>query len=426
MAELAEAAQIIKLMYDGIEMGFKAGLAGIGAIRKGIQLLVLWLDREKLLGKTTLKDMLKQGGELQVFRFDKRDYKEFQKLAKQYGVLFSEIPQTDKNSKTMEVFFQSDSISRMNMVMQRLSTCKIVSYDGYLSGMSPADMDKLIDVLKGQNAELAAKVNSKDPDVMKTAEKYIKAATQVQAKTDAKSDAKTVAAKELGAAGVEAPAAEKSVKQNTPGRTTQGGSRKESENKKTNVKVDAYSRERVNAIRNRIIALSKSSDDDLVGFTFPKSRITAESPNYYVVRVPGAENRFIWLDKKDMLESENSKELISFFDRNKDYALVDQTNKVADRLKGQELNDRYSDIVKQTEAELKEALKSKEHDAEKGRRDQRPEKNTQSERRNSAKDRGDGDRNGNRVSRDQHDGKATTRKRSSSQVVHTAKSGKSR
>ena len=50
--EIAEAVQIIRVAYDGIEIAMKVGSDGIEAMKKVLNVLKGMLDYEKNLGRT--------------------------------------------------------------------------------------------------------------------------------------------------------------------------------------------------------------------------------------------------------------------------------------------------------------------------------------------------------------------------------------
>lgn len=60
--ELAEAVQIIRVAYDGIEIAMKVGSDGIEAMKKVLAVLKGMLDYEKNLGRTSMRKLLMRGG----------------------------------------------------------------------------------------------------------------------------------------------------------------------------------------------------------------------------------------------------------------------------------------------------------------------------------------------------------------------------
>ena len=94
--EIQEAVQIIRVAYDGIEIAMKAGSGGIKAMQKIFEVLRGLLDYEKSLGKVNMRKLLMKGGDLQVLQFKSEDMKKVEKLAKKYGILYSVLPNINK------------------------------------------------------------------------------------------------------------------------------------------------------------------------------------------------------------------------------------------------------------------------------------------------------------------------------------------
>ena len=69
MSEIADAVQIIRVTYDGIEIALKMGSASIHSMQKALDLIVGMLAHEKEMGRTNLKGLLAKGGDIQVLSF---------------------------------------------------------------------------------------------------------------------------------------------------------------------------------------------------------------------------------------------------------------------------------------------------------------------------------------------------------------------
>ena len=70
------------------------------------------LDQEKLSGKTSVKQLLKSGGDLQVFKFQTEDLATVKKMADKYGILYSILPDLNKSDGMSEILFHSDVYKR--------------------------------------------------------------------------------------------------------------------------------------------------------------------------------------------------------------------------------------------------------------------------------------------------------------------------
>ena len=67
--ELAEAVQIIRVAYDGLEIAMKVGSDCIEAMKKVLAVLKGMLDYEKNLVRTSMRKLLMRCVDLQVLEF---------------------------------------------------------------------------------------------------------------------------------------------------------------------------------------------------------------------------------------------------------------------------------------------------------------------------------------------------------------------
>ena len=116
--EIAEAVQIIRVAYDGIEIAMKIGSDGLNAVKKVLGVLKGMLDYEKNLGRTSMRKLLMRGGDLQVLQFDNSEIGKVKRLAKKYGILYSMMPNINKNQT--EIIFHSEAVPRINVMLQKM------------------------------------------------------------------------------------------------------------------------------------------------------------------------------------------------------------------------------------------------------------------------------------------------------------------
>ena len=86
MSEIQDAAQIIKVSFEGAEIILKMGNTGWQFVKDICAVFKKVLDQEKLSGKTSVQKLLKMGGDLQVFRFETKDLERVKALANKYGI----------------------------------------------------------------------------------------------------------------------------------------------------------------------------------------------------------------------------------------------------------------------------------------------------------------------------------------------------
>ena len=121
--EIQEAVQIIRVAYDGIEIALKVGSGSIEELKKAIEFIKGVLDYEKTFGKTSMKKLLMKGGDLQVLQFDSNEIKKVEKYAKKYGILYSILPDKNKDGLS-ELIFHSEAVPRANVLLQKMGKGK--------------------------------------------------------------------------------------------------------------------------------------------------------------------------------------------------------------------------------------------------------------------------------------------------------------
>lgn len=150
MSEIADAVQIIRVTYDGIEIAMKMGSASIHSMQKALDLIVGMLEHEKEMGKTNLKGLLAKGGDIQVLSFADEDLKKFRKLAKKYGILYSEMPDADRKDGLTEVMFHSEAAPRIRMMSQKLQDGRVWGMDEYLKSGNEEKLNQLLRYLENE------------------------------------------------------------------------------------------------------------------------------------------------------------------------------------------------------------------------------------------------------------------------------------
>lgn len=148
--EIQEAVQIIRVGYDGIEIAMKLGGASLEQIKEAIEFLAAVMDHEKAMGKTDMRRLLMKGGDLQVLQFATEDQKQVEKLAKKYGILYSVLPDINKKDGMGEIIFHTEAVPRVNMMLQKLKSGRLATFDDYLKNGDGKEMDKILSFLKKQ------------------------------------------------------------------------------------------------------------------------------------------------------------------------------------------------------------------------------------------------------------------------------------
>lgn len=82
-------------------------------------LLALARDNKKVMGKTQLGRLLKEGKELKPFRVKESDLKDFAKRAKQYGILYTAV-KDKRGTGIIDLITNVDYVAQVNRVMERM------------------------------------------------------------------------------------------------------------------------------------------------------------------------------------------------------------------------------------------------------------------------------------------------------------------
>ena len=117
--EGTEAADL--MIREGIQLT-EASIRLMAAGSKNLAafLFALARDHKKLMGKTSMANLLREGKELKVFRIRAEDMDEFRRYAKQYGVLFAGVRDTKLDDGTIDLITNIDYVSQVNRMMERM------------------------------------------------------------------------------------------------------------------------------------------------------------------------------------------------------------------------------------------------------------------------------------------------------------------
>ena len=130
--EIMEAIQMLRFGYDGIKLGLDVTGSSIREAKNLTIFIVGLLNHEKTQGKTSLKKMLKNSGNLQVLQIKEKDVKEFEKLAGKYGILYSKMPDINKGDGMKEFIFPVEATPRVNALIEKLGNGKLEDIAEYV------------------------------------------------------------------------------------------------------------------------------------------------------------------------------------------------------------------------------------------------------------------------------------------------------
>ena len=340
--EIQEAVQIIRVGYDGIEIAMKVCGGTIAGMKKALDFLIAVMDHEKTLGKTDMRRLLMKGGDLQVFQFPTEDRAKVEKMAKKYGLLYSVLPDINKKDGMSEIIFHTEAVPRVNMMIQKLKSGRIATFDDYLKNGDEKEMDKVLSFLKGQkkgndslHTEEAAKAGEALEGLIEKVGNYAM-------------EKKSISVEEVKENfSLENEQAEKVV-----GQLERIGvlSKEEGGQRKVLMDKDVFLN-RMKGYRElaqRMQAVAAAQNPDLADITITKKLITEENDHAIKTRIPGTwgENaQYVWINKDKAMEIHEGKTILTFLDRDKDYKIYSADNRVVATMKGKELYEGHYDSV---------------------------------------------------------------------------------
>ena len=340
--EIQEAVQIIRVGYDGIEIAMKVCGGTIEGMKKALDFLIAVMDHEKTMGKTDMRRLLMKGGDLQVFQFPTEDRAKVEKMAKKYGLLYSVLPDINKADGMSEIIFHTEAVPRVNMMIQKLKSGRIATFDDYLKNGDEKEMDKVLSFLKGQkkgndnlHTEEAARAGEALEGLIEKVGSYAM-------------EKKSISVEEVK----ENFSLENEQAENVVGQLERIGAISKEENGKHKVLMDKErflsSMKGYRELAQRVQAVAAAQNPDLTDITITKKLITEENDHAIKTRIPGTwgENaQYVWINKDRAMEIHEGKTILTFLDRNKDYKIYSGDNRVVATMKGKDLYDGHYDRV---------------------------------------------------------------------------------
>ena len=140
-SEITDAVQVIHILFEGTDLFLRVAGVGIKPLKQLAKLITGILARERMEGKTSMKNLLKRGGDMHVFKFPQEQLKKVEAMAKKYGILFSRLPDFNKDGMR-EIAFHAESLPRMNALIEKLKEGQVMGLGEYLQETSYRDIDK--------------------------------------------------------------------------------------------------------------------------------------------------------------------------------------------------------------------------------------------------------------------------------------------
>lgn len=335
MGEIQEATQVFMVAIQGIEVAFKIAEKMTELTFILLQKLVKFLDamlrHEKMLGKTNMKNLLKSGVDMECCQIPQDRMKEFEKLAKKYGILYSKVP-GEKNGMA-DIIFRADDIQRMNLLFEKMGL-------GELQAKSVLDYVKDLD-----EKEIAERIAPEDTEVI----------TPDEIKKSIRSE--------------KIPAIETEKVQfddATMDKMRQSYQEYSDLKKEFEKNPDPENKEKLNRTAmnlQRTVLLNHPSYEEISIATENRNKtplLVDETEEKIKVRIPYEMHKFIWFDKREAFLSEDRKHFSAFLKRDRTYVVVDEKNWEVNRMSGSELyHDHYDPVNrKRQKAPVKDKSKN--------------------------------------------------------------------
>lgn len=155
-SEITDAVQIIHVLFEGADLCLRVAGKCLKPAAKLTKLIMGILAKEKMEGKTSMKNILKRGGDMHVFKFPQEQMKKVEAMAKKYGILYSLLPDFNKDGMR-ELVFHAESLPRMNALIEKLKAGQVMGLEEYFQNTSDRDIDKFFEeTQKGRTTEKAA------------------------------------------------------------------------------------------------------------------------------------------------------------------------------------------------------------------------------------------------------------------------------
>ncbi len=346
--EIQEAVQIIRVGYDGIDIAMRVCSGTVEQMKKAIDFLIAVMDHEKTMGKTDMRRLLMKGGDLQVLQFPTEDMKKVEKMAKKYGLLYSVLPDINKKDGLSEIIFHTEAVPRVNMMIQKLKSGRIATFDDYLKNGDEKEMDKVLSFLKGQkngkrgnefphnlHTDEAAKANEALEGLIEKVGSYAM-------------EKKSISVEEIK----ENFSLEKEQAQSIVGQLEKIGVLSKADKGQYKVLMDKEAfLKRIRGYKElaeRMQTVAAAQNPNLADITITKKLIAEENDHAVKTRIPGTwgnNARYLWTSKERAMEIHDGKTILTFLDKDKDYKLYSADNRVVGTMKGSNLYENHYDSV---------------------------------------------------------------------------------
>lgn len=353
MSEIQDAAQIIRVTFEGAEIILKLGGNGWNFVKEVCAVFRKAIEQEKLAGKTSVKQLLKMGGDLQVFKFRTEQMAEVKKLADKYGILYSILPDLNKSDGKSEILFHSQAAPRIQAIMEKLQNAEIVTMDDYLGNAEPEELEKLVEeaekkpeIPDEKEYRLVAQEFAKNPhckvsDIRSrlnmTWMEIWPVVKHMEQNQLLKSEKDGIVSMKMGVEEFREFMDSAQWKQWFGEKEADGrGDKAETEDKK----IEEIKR----------IQKESKSNPNINAITIDRKLVMEETEKHLKTRIPYKKDEYIWINKSEITWINGNKTIFAGLEKEKTYTVLDSENKPVRTVSGQKLYEQSYDAVRRNQA----------------------------------------------------------------------------
>ncbi|MFV0527630.1 MAG: PcfB family protein [Lachnospiraceae bacterium] len=349
---MQDAAQIIRVTFEGTEMVLKVGKTGWNLVKEICAIVKKILDQEKLEGKTSVKHLLKMGGDLQVYKFKTSDMETVKSLANKYGILYSLLPDLNKADGMSEILFHSQAAPRIQAIAEKLKDSRIETMDDYMSNAEPEELEKLVNEAEKKSPlqnekeyKLIAEELAKSPGVKVSDIRSRLNMTWMEIWPVVKHMEQIGLAEGKKDGTVTLKMGLDELKEFVDTQQWRNLFGKEEVERRSGGIQTENAEHKIDEIRK----LHKESQDmaEVNAITIDRKMVLKETENHIKTRIPYKKDEYIWLSKAEIRWINDNKTIYAGLKKEKTYTVLDQQNKPVRQVSGQKLYEQsYDEVIR--------------------------------------------------------------------------------
>lgn len=148
------AEQMVRIMFQGVEIALKLGGSGVKNLA---QLIYASVRNEENLNTRSgevrkIASLLRENKPLQTYKIDIDDLKQFKKLAKKYGVLYTAVKDARSEDGQCTVILKQEEVPMLNQILEDMG----------LKGAAPREKDVKKDAARSEKGSSFSKESTSD------------------------------------------------------------------------------------------------------------------------------------------------------------------------------------------------------------------------------------------------------------------------